>query len=387
MKEMIKQMNKNNALMENYNKMIKKIGKNVEELDSDVKEKLTEMDKKIEQINQNNTEATANENEQTNTKKSKNTGQQNKMKKTIMIVKPKDTNIKSMETVQKVKQTVDPTKLKVDRIRTVANGGMAIECMEGEIDKQAKETQEAMGDDYIIEVTEMRKPKIKIASMNEEHENIEDKLKKQNEWLNDDIKLIKQYKNSKRMFSAILEVGATNFKSMMERKKVIIGWERCMVYEESNVSMCMKCCGYNHKAKICRNKLACRNCGNEHKTIDCRTKKIECINCKIANEKLNLKLNTKHKATDNKCMIRKRKEEAERKKTQYEEQQRTKDKQNDNNNIIAKYFNIRGLTTNIEELKIISQIKKPKIIFLTETHLTDTIENNEINIKPYEIIR
>uniref|UniRef100_U5ENN7 Putative transposase n=1 Tax=Corethrella appendiculata TaxID=1370023 RepID=U5ENN7_9DIPT len=50
------------------------------------------------------------------------------------------------------------------------------------------------------------------------------------------------------------------------------------------------------------------------------------------------------------------------------------------------YLNIAGLTTHIDELKIILEDCKPKLVFLTETHITADIDTDELHIDGYNII-
>lgn len=51
------------------------------------------------------------------------------------------------------------------------------------------------------------------------------------------------------------------------------------------------------------------------------------------------------------------------------------------------YINSRGIVNNYEEIKIMSEKLKPLIIVASETHLTDQVENSEVNIKSYNLIR
>lgn len=53
----------------------------------------------------------------------------------------------------------------------------------------------------------------------------------------------------------------------------------------------------------------------------------------------------------------------------------------------ATYYNIQGITSNIEQLRIITQENKPKLIFLSETHLTKNILNREVGIANYNLLR
>lgn len=103
----------------------------------------------------------------------------------------------------------------------------------------------------------------------------------------------------------------------MEQKYLLIGWGSCIVEEYVNVNRCFKCCGYNHKSTVCKNKQACIKCGDEHKMKDCKSEINKCVNCSIVNNKWKLKLDTNHQANSNLCSVYKKKLEAERKRIKY----------------------------------------------------------------------
>lgn len=50
-------------------------------------------------------------------------------------------------------------------------------------------------------------------------------------------------------------------------------------------------------------------------------------------------------------------------------------------------LNIQGLYNNLDELKYVLKVKKPDICLLSETHCTENLNNGEISINGYWIIR
>lgn len=51
------------------------------------------------------------------------------------------------------------------------------------------------------------------------------------------------------------------------------------------------------------------------------------------------------------------------------------------------YFNAQGITSNINQLKLIVNERKPKIVLLSETHLTEEISDDELQIANYQMYR
>lgn len=51
------------------------------------------------------------------------------------------------------------------------------------------------------------------------------------------------------------------------------------------------------------------------------------------------------------------------------------------------YLNIQGLTTNLNQLKVLTAAKNRVAVVLSETHITDDISDREINVKGYNIFR
>lgn len=158
--------------------------------------------------------------------------------------------------------------------------------------------------------------KVKIVGLSEkmEEQEINQHLQEQNTFINNKnfIKILK-YEESKNphnkyhKFNAIVEMEKTIFKKSVEAGKINIKWDKCYVVEDITIARCFNCSGYNHRSDKCSNKTACPRCSGEHKLANCNSQDVQCINCLVFNDKLKLKLNTKHSALSADCEVFKRK--------------------------------------------------------------------------------
>ncbi|XP_023242613.1 uncharacterized protein LOC111640786 [Centruroides sculpturatus] len=84
---------------------------------------------------------------------------------------------------------------------------------------------------------------------------------------------------------------------ILSRKYMSLSWASVRVDDFISLLRCYKCCGYNHLARDCTNRLTCSHCGREHKYTECngRHKIPLCINCDEHNQDLP---NGKHIPTD-----------------------------------------------------------------------------------------
>ena len=75
-----------------------------------------------------------------------------------------------------------------------------------------------------------------------------------------------------------------------------------------NINPCLNCGGFNHNGYKCKNEPVCTKCNEKHSVRDCRSNKIECVNCSYNNTKNRTSLPTDHLPTDRmKCSILKNK--------------------------------------------------------------------------------
>lgn len=84
-------------------------------------------------------------------------------------------------------------------------------------------------------------------------------------------------------------------------RRMYFGFNRCIVYDDHNVSMCLKCCRYGHTEKKCRNKSTCIICCGPHHFKECNDKnKHDCSNCAYYNnlKTSKIKRDVHHSAND-----------------------------------------------------------------------------------------
>lgn len=238
----------------------------------------------------------------------------------LLMLKPK-CNQNSAVTEGEVKKHIDPTKVNIKSLKKMPKGGILIECVDlSEKREVEKIMTEKMSDNYEVVVPNLTNPRVKIVGINEEMEESEliKALKSQNDFLKgSDIKIVHFFGTRRKDFTAIVELDAQAFERCMSNKKVKVMWSRCNVMEDINVFRCFKCNGFNHKGDKCKNKQSCKKCAGNHDFHQCKSKKVECVNCKYANEKYNLKLNINHSVTSDDCAVYLRRVETERRKVKY----------------------------------------------------------------------
>ncbi|PZO93253.1 MAG: hypothetical protein DI617_08970 [Streptococcus pyogenes] len=100
----------------------------------------------------------------------------------------------------------------------------------------------------------------------------------------------------------MLSVDPTTLKLIKEKEKLYLGWNRVNCKEYIKVTQCFKCLKFGHFARVCKNEMACANCGGRHQQKECK-EEVCCRNCGDFNLKAKKQINTKHKATARECPI------------------------------------------------------------------------------------
>lgn len=238
----------------------------------------------------------------------------------VLMVKPKITQ-DCNATESDLKKRIDPTTIKFSKLKKMPNGCLAIECVDLSESEAVKElVSERMSDKYDVTIPELKKPRVKILGINDELEATEltSALKSQNSFLEEsEMTVINFFKNQRKSFTAVVELDPAAFEECMRIKKVKILWSSCHLVEDLNVFRCFKCHGFNHKLINCTNKITCKKCAGSHDFSQCTSDREICVNCKVANEKFNLRLNVNHAVTSEKCSVYKKRREAERRKIKY----------------------------------------------------------------------
>lgn len=158
--------------------------------------------------------------------------------------------------------------------------------------------------------------KVKIIGLSEklEEKMLNHYLKEQNTLIDNGsyTKILKYEETTNRYnkyhkFNVLVEIEKRILEKLPPNKKININWDKCSVVEEIKVKRCFNCSGYNHRSDKCSNKVACPRCSGEHRLANCNSQEFQCINCLVYNDKLNMKLNTKHSALSINCEVFKRK--------------------------------------------------------------------------------
>lgn len=133
------------------------------------------------------------------------------------------------------------------------------------------------------------------------------------------VTVIPRKLRSSQSNDAVVEVNTVSYNKLMEISVLKLPWRECRLFEHLHVKRCYKCCGFFHKSTECKQGQKCSNCAGSHKHSECKSKKYCCTNCKQANDKFNLILETNHHAWDRQCSIYKRLLASARSKIEYNE--------------------------------------------------------------------
>ena len=249
-----------------------------------------------------------------------------KNNKTSVMIKPKNqeqtVNLTKSDVLENLKNADSP--LPIRRIKHINKGGILVSCSTDEENTKLKKVvDEKLSKNYSINEIKNPRPRIKIVGISNDvtPEEIEKFLKLQNgdKLKNDsECKVVKHWSTKRRsdIFQAIVQIDNTAYNNIMssEDKIVIIGLNRCLVYDGIDVVRCFKCSSFNHSSAVCKGKLACPRCSLEHDLTACNNENsLKCINCfnyknlqLKSNENINIDCN--HSALDkNNCFTYKQK--------------------------------------------------------------------------------
>lgn len=224
-----------------------------------------------------------------------------------LIIRPKQIQAVA-ETKEDIIKKINPSELNIGigGMRATGNGNIIIKCpTKREVEDLKKAAEGILQDKYEITTTTMMKPKIKIPGYegNETEQQIEQIIRKQNEWINDTDEINVTYvKKKKNKESTILaECSGAMFQKCMKYKKVHIGWNRCPIYEDLSITRCFKCQEFYHKNDKCRKNQVCEYCAGNHEIDVCEKAIKKCNNCLEANKKYKLSYCVSHATSDPGC--------------------------------------------------------------------------------------
>lgn len=227
-----------------------------------------------------------------------------------ILVKPKEQTTKGT-LLKKIKNEVKlrDLNISVDTLKETKNGSLLIKCNNIKNNEaMKKEIEKISGLNCEIKTLDMKKPRVKIVEVDGDIDpgDIENLVVSQNfqNCTNEDYDIVHvQNNNRKGTKTVFMELAPELFRAVMKNKTVYIGWQRCRVYEDFNLSRCFKCNGYNHSAKKCQSDVRCQYCAGKHDGASCPDKSAKCcVNCLKTNQKFGTQHDLGHFAfEENSC--------------------------------------------------------------------------------------
>lgn len=225
-----------------------------------------------------------------------------------VVIQPKNHKQRCEATLQKIKESIGDIERCVRDTKHTRNGGIVISCASaGDTVRMKQQIDTVMSDEYEVRLPQIKNPRVKISQINIdlETDDILHDIMNKNDLLNSAKMEIKKTIRHNHIGTQdiIAELDCVSFDTMMTRKKLLIGWKSCSVYEHVYIKRCFKCCGFSHIAKDCKHDLACSKCAGSHKSNACDSRILKCINCSAANAKFGLNLTTEHHAWSRDCTV------------------------------------------------------------------------------------
>jgi hypothetical protein len=245
----------------------------------------------------------------------------NKNEEPVVVIKPKNSEQKSDVTKKLLKEKIDPSKIHVNDLRNVSNGGVVIRCNNSaNVVECKKMIEKELGNSYEVSVPEPKKPTLKIVGLTElfEKDDLIEKIKSQNDFISENAFIeVTDISRRKSIITAIIKTDGETFQKLIERERIYVGWDRCRLYEHFYFQQCFNCAGFHHLAKDCKNNVSCPRCAGSHPLKECSATVNQCSNCITVNRDLKLNIPTDHPAWSRECSVFLRKVSAQRQKIKY----------------------------------------------------------------------
>lgn len=236
-----------------------------------------------------------------------------KPSKPLFIIRPNNVEQTSEDTQAELRNVIDPIVSNIRGTRKIRNGGVLVTCEDSSSSSKCQEDLIAkLGDKYNVKPLDQNKPLLKIIGLYSKmtEEQLESSIRSQNDCCgeNSSIKLV-QIKEHKSGVTAIIETDVTSYKNILRTGRLNIEFERCRVFPFIRITRCFKCQEYGHIANYCKKpEHICGKCGDEHKSEDCTSETIKCVNCTYAKEVLKMEVDVQHYSWSFKCPVYERKQ-------------------------------------------------------------------------------
>lgn len=227
----------------------------------------------------------------------------------VIVIKPTESNQSSDDTRKFLNSKLDPKKHKICNFKNGKDGSIIAECATGYNVNVVKDgIQSDLGENYNA-VVPSSVPRLKVMGMSEKFSSDDfiRILKEQNEDIAIyDVKVIRMYENPRFKYNkhtVVIEVDKATHGCLLTARKVNIKFDRCSVYPEINILRCFQCGEFGHISMDCKNSARCSKCSESHRTSECTSTVLKCINCIKMNSERNLNLDVNHGAFSFDCEV------------------------------------------------------------------------------------
>lgn len=239
-----------------------------------------------------------------------------------LIVRPKNPEHPPASTKAAILDNLNlmENHIELNSVKHISNGGILLSCgSDSDASKFYQMAKDKLTENF--EVIELRgaDPQVRIVglSKNTDSINLENLLRKQNSSVFHSSSLLKvvrvfQTKKNADIYQATLQVCPDTFKRCIDKGRLVVGLDSCVVFEAIHIPRCYTCNSLHHVSKYCKNRKVCPLCAGSHDVKSCPASTgnnfvPKCSNCDFHNSKRPNKIPVDHAAWDYKnCGVYKR---------------------------------------------------------------------------------
>nr|XP_029730319.1 uncharacterized protein LOC115267467 [Aedes albopictus] len=231
----------------------------------------------------------------------------------VIVIKPQESSQSSDDTRKFLYTKLDPKIHKISNFRNGKDGSIIAECATGYNVNVVKDgIQSELGENYKA-VVPSSVPRLKVMGMCDQFSSDEfiQILKDQNEDIAiNEVKVIRMFENPRfkyNKYNAVIEVDKNTYSCMLTARKVNIRFDRCLVVPDNSIVRCFECGEFGHVSTNCKNGTKCSKCSESHKSSECTSTVLKCVNCCKMNNERKLNLDVNHAAFNvSECEVYKR---------------------------------------------------------------------------------